>query len=353
MAYYAASQISVFIAQEFGFPKLVAMLPRWGAGERTPEVVKGALGITPEELDRRYRAWLKPRLERYEKQFVPDPHIPPLDDARKAVRAAPNDAKKQVSLAMALWADGQKPEAEAVINEALRLDPKQPDAHYFKVRLALKDKNVGEAERLLNKMIADGHDGYAVRMKLADLAENRKDPAAEKAALEAADKLDPTQVEPLQGLYDLAHKAGDKDGELLALSRIAKLDQHDRKVWGLLLARLVERGDWDEAVKVGESAMFIDVQNPKIHRLYAKALARTGRFVSAIYELNSALVCHPKPKEQAEIYDALAQGYDKLGEGEYAKQAREYKRQIESAPAPHEDQGKGKRKPGGDDDEGT
>jgi tetratricopeptide (TPR) repeat protein len=351
MAYYAASQISVFVAQEFGFPKLVSMLPRWGAGLRTADVVKQSLGVTPEELDRRYRAWLKPRLSRYEKQYVPDLHVPPLDDARKAARKDPNDAKKQVALALALFADGQKAEGEAVLAEALRLDPKQPDAHFVKVRLALKEKNVAEAERMLAKMVTDGNDGYAVRMKMADLAEHRKDAAGEKAALEAAYKLDPTQVEPLQGLYDLAHKANDKDGELWALSRLAKLDQHARKVWVMLLERLVERGDWEEARKVGESALFVDVQNPKVHRLYARALARGGRFVSAIYELNSALVCKPKPKEQAEIYEELAKGYDKLGEAEFAKQAREYKRQIESAPAPSAPQ-KGKHH-GADDDEGT
>ena len=332
MAYYAASQISVFIAQEFGFPKLVSMLPRWGAGERTPDVVKASLGVTTEELDRRYRAWLAPRLSRYGKQYVPDMHVPPLDDARKAARKAPNDAKKQVELALALFSDGQKPEAEAVLAEALRLDPKQPDAHYVKVRLAVRAKDFAEAERLLQKMVADGHDGYVIRLKLADLAEHKKDMAATKANLEAANKLDPTQSEPLQGLYDLAHKQKDADGELSALSRLARLDQHDRKVWGMLLERLVARGHFEEATKVGESALFVDVKNPKVHRLYARALARTGRQVSAIFELNSALLCGPKPKEQAEIYEMLAAGYDKLKEPEYAKKAREYKRQIESAP---------------------
>jgi cellulose synthase operon protein C len=333
MAYYAASQILVFIAKEFGFPKVVAMLPKWGAGERTPQVVREALGIGPDELDRRFRAWLGPRLERYTKQFVPDMHVPPLDDARKAARAAPNDAKKQVQLALALYGDGQKQEGDAVLAEALRLDPKEPNAGYLQVRLALKERNVPEAERLLDKMIADGHDGYAVRMKLADLAEHRKDPAGEKKNLEAASKLDPSQAEPLQGLYDLAHKANDKEGELAALSKLAMIDQHDRKVWNLLLEHLEEKGAWEEAAKVGEGAMFVDVKNPKTHRLYARALARTGRFLSAVYELNSALVCKPKPKDEAAIYDALAQAYDKLGEADFAKQAREYQRQIESAPA--------------------
>jgi cellulose synthase operon protein C len=332
MAYYAASQIQVFLAQEFGFAKVVSMLPRWGAGERTAEVVKGALGVTPEELDRRFRAWLKPRLVRYTTQYVPDLHTPPLDDARKAARANPNDAKRQVELALALYADGQKPEGDAVLAEALRLDPKQPDAHYVELRLAMREKNVPEAERIVAKMIADGNDGYSVRMKAAQLAEHRKDMAAEKQSLEAANKLDPSQVEPLQGLFDLAHKQGDKAGELSALSRLAQLDQHDRKVWNMLLARLVERGDWEEARKVGESAMFIDVHNWKTHRLYARALARTGRFVSAVYELNSAIICQPKPKDQAEIYGELGKAYDKMGEADLAKQAREYQRQIESAP---------------------
>ena len=128
MAYFAASQIVVFMAEEFGFPKLVSMLPRWARGERTPEVVKVALGVEPQEVDRRFRAWLSRRLARYAKQYVPDLHAPPLDEARKAVQAAPKNARKHVELALALFADGQKPEAEAMLAEALRLDPKQPES---------------------------------------------------------------------------------------------------------------------------------------------------------------------------------------------------------------------------------
>src|SRR5262249_46824143 len=140
MAYYAASQILVFLASEFGFDRIVNMLPKWGSGERTAQVVKEALGITPEELDRRFRAWLQPRLRRYAKQYVPDLHAPPLDDARKAVRADPKNGKRYVELALALLADHQGTEAEAMLAEALRIDPKQPDAHYVKLRLAISEK---------------------------------------------------------------------------------------------------------------------------------------------------------------------------------------------------------------------
>ncbi|WP_437280704.1 tetratricopeptide repeat protein [Sorangium sp. So ce375] len=334
MAYFAASQIVVFMVDEFGFPKVVSMLPRWAAGKRTPEVVKESLGISAEELDRRFRAWLKPRLERYEKQYVPDLHAPPLDEARKAAASAPKDARRFVELALALFEDGQRQEGEAVLAEALRIDPKQPDAIYIKVRAAFAEKKHDEAARLLSKMIADGHDGYVVRMKLADLAELKKDAAKMKANLEAASRQDPTQAEPLQGLYDLAHRQKDAAGELSALRRLALLDQHDRRVWRRLLRLLVERGAWEEARKVGESAIFVDVANPEIHRLYARALARTGRHVSAIYELNSALLSGSKPGDAAEIYGELAKAYAKMKRDDYAKQALEYQKSMRGASPP-------------------
>jgi predicted Zn-dependent protease len=203
--------------------------------------------------------------------------------------------------------------------------------------MAMSKKDLAEAEKLVAKLIADGHDGYAIRMKSADVAELKKDTVKMKAELIAASKLDPSQVEPIQGLYDMAHKQQDAEGELDALTRLALLDQHDRKVWNMLLARLVEKGKWEDAVKIGEGALFVDVTNPKVHRLYARALARTGRFVSAVYELNSALVCKPKPKEQVEIYGELAKAYDKLKQPEFAARAREFAKQVGGSPAVQEE----------------
>jgi len=350
MAYFAASQIIVFMAEKFGFPKVVSMMPKWGAGKRTPEVVKESLGITSDELDRQYRAWLKPRLARYEKQFVPDRHVPPLDDARKAVKADPKNAKKLFQLARALGADGQETEADAMFQEALRSDPREPNANFELVRRAMRKKDVKGAQKQLEKMIADGNDGYAIRMMLADLAEAQDDEAKLKSNLEEAYKLDTSQVEPLQALYDLAHKKKDTDAELAALRRIALLDQHDRRVWLRLLRLLVEKGLWEEARKAGESSIFIDVSNPEIHQLYARALARTGNQISAIFELNSAILCKPEAGDLKQIYEDLATGYDKLKEPALARQAREYAKQI-SATAPkakdddEDDTDRGKPKP--------
>lgn len=340
MAYFAASQISVFLAEEFGFDKVAKHLPLWGAGKPTTEVVQQALGISAEELDKRFRAWLRPRLAHYEKQYVPD--IQPADsveEAREAVAEDPNDVDALVTLAVTLMAAGQDREAQSTLSLALSKDPKHGDARYLKLRFALAEQNLEAAEKIVASMMKD-RDGYALRMKAGDIAEQQKDEEGMREHFYKAHRFDPLQAEPLQALYDLAKKGDDAQGQLWALRELAKLDQHDRRVWRRLLKMLVERGKWKEAVKVGESAIYVDVMNPELHWLYGRALARTGRFHSAVFEMNSALLAGASPSLAATIYGSMAEGYDKMGRKDFAAAARRYAKQLGALqPTKDEDEG--------------
>ena len=113
---------------------------------------------------------------------------------------------------------GRSPRRSRCSTRRCDLDPKQPDAHFVRLRLAMGEKKLDDAARILDKMVANGHDGYVLRMKAADLAEMRKDKARMKASFEAAFKFDPSQAEPLQGLYDLASEQKDVAGQLDALA---------------------------------------------------------------------------------------------------------------------------------------
>jgi len=166
-------------------------------------------------------------------------------------------------------------------------------------------------------MIRSGADGYAVRMMLADLAADSKDLAGARFELLTAHDLDPSMAEPLQALYDLDHKEKRDKEALDWLRQIARLEQHDRKVYRLLLEGLVAAGQFAEAKAVGESAMFVDVENHAIHSLYATALAQTGDHVKATFELESALLCNPPPPDAALIHARLAKEH--LATGNRAK----------------------------------
>ncbi|MEI9952136.1 MAG: tetratricopeptide repeat protein [Pseudomonadota bacterium] len=248
-AYYASSQIMSLWATEYGMPKLSEMLRQWGAGRRTPQVLHDVLGKAPEELDREFRTFAEQRLERYTSQFVPISRGGSIALARAAVEQNPDNAKAHTTLALALLRRGRGDSAKNEISRALALDPKFADARFLDAQLAAHD-DPARATAALQTLIADGKDGYAVEMLLAQTL-GSNDEAGAKHALEAATQLDPSQASPYYALADLAEKSSDPVGELSALRALGALEQHEPKVYRSLLRRLNESGAYEEAAQVG------------------------------------------------------------------------------------------------------
>ncbi|MBX3190434.1 MAG: tetratricopeptide repeat protein [Labilithrix sp.] len=307
VAYYAASQMLVWTVEKFGMSKVVEALRLWGQGKKTPDVIKGAFGVSPQDYDAGYRQWQLARLSRYKNQYLFSLKPKDLEEAKKASLAAPNDPKLHVELALSYVRARKAPEAKKEIDAALAVDPKNADAHFVAAQLAKHDKNLDAAKKHLDTMRGTGNDGYVVNSMLADIAEEQKDDTRMRFHLEAAHRFDPSQSEPLKGLFDLASQEKREGDALAALEKLAQLEQHDRKVWRMLLERLVAQKRWDDARRIGESAVFVDVTGGVTHTLYARALAAQNAHDKAVFELESALLCNMKPKESATAHALLAQ----------------------------------------------
>jgi tetratricopeptide (TPR) repeat protein len=305
VAYYAASQMVVFTAEQFGMPKIVQALKLWGDGVRTPDVIQRAFGVTPADYDSRYRAWQLAKLQRYKGQFLFSDRPKPLDDSKAKVAASPQDASAHVELALSLLRARKGKEATAEIDAALKIDPALMSAHYIAAKLAKDDPNAMATH--LGAIQKAGGDGYLVQMGLADVAEMKKDKAAMRAALEAAHRFDPSQSDPLKGLFDMANEEKREADALEVLKKLAVLEQHDRKVWRMLLDRLTSQKKWDEVKRFGEAAIFVDVESAPMHVSYARALSATGAHDKALFELESALACNAPPKELAAAHALMAQ----------------------------------------------
>jgi hypothetical protein len=65
------------------------------------------------------------------------------------------------------------------------------------------------------------------------------------------------------------------------------------------LRRLVARGAFPEAVRVGEGAIFADMTSFETHSGFAEALAQTGDKKRAAFELESALLCQADESQLA------------------------------------------------------
>jgi len=305
VAYYAASQMLVFTIETYGMSRVVSALKLWGEGVRTPDVIQRAFGVAAPAYDAAYRAWQMKRLERYKSQFLFDDRPKPLDEAKAKAALAPNDATAHFEYALSLAHAHKVDEAKKENERALQIDPPHKPAHFLGAKLAGKDADGAFAH--LTAIQRAGGDGYAVRMLLAELAEGKKDKAAYREALEAAHRFDPSQSEPLKGLFDMAHEEKREADELDLLRKLAPIDAHDRQAWRLLVQKLVSAKRWDEARSFGESAIFVDVEHGPTHVAYARALSATGDHAKAIFELESALACGGSPKDAATAHALLAQ----------------------------------------------
>jgi tetratricopeptide (TPR) repeat protein len=304
VAYYASSQMLVFTVEQFGMNKVVDALKLWGQGVRTPEVIQRAFGLSAADYDAKYRAWEMQKLTRYKGQFLFRDRAVSLEDAKAKVAASPGDAKAHAQLALALFQARKGVEARAEIDAALKIDPANMTAHYVAAKASADDPTASKAH--LDAIKSAGGDGFQVEMGYAELAEKRKDTSAARAALEAAHRFDPSDDEAVQALLKLAIDEK-RDADVLPLLREhTALDQHDREAWGIFLQRLVDAKQWDEAKRVGDSAIYVDVESPLIHTNYARALAGGGAHDKAAYELESALLCEPKPKDAATVHALLA-----------------------------------------------
>jgi tetratricopeptide (TPR) repeat protein len=331
MAYYASSQILVMLAQRYGHQKLGDMLRQWGAGKTSNEVIESVLGVKPAELDAQFKAFAEQKLSRFQKQFMPMQRKGRLEKVRALAQGAPKDLKKQLSFALSLLHEGEMEKALAVLKHVERMDPNNADARFIRAELD-QTRDPAKAVATLSKMVAAGQDGFAVSLLLGKLLVSAGDDAGARSALERASQFDPLSATPFYLLAELAHKRQDSDAELSALRRLASLEQHENKVYRRLLAILVEKKGWAEAVKLGDAAVFADMEGFDTHRFFAEALAQTGDTKRAVFELESATLSPAEPPQLAEAHRRLAELYSSVGRARDAAKARQRAQELVAVP---------------------
>lgn len=331
-AYYASSQILVMLAEHYGHEKLAEMLRQWGAGKTSDQVMSGVLGKRPAELDQEFRQFAERKLQRFSTQFMPLQRKGRTERLAKEAKDAPKDAQKQLKLALSLLRSGEQDQAEKLLQQVEKLEPENADLRFLRAELD-QHEHPEKAIAGLVKMSQSKQDGYAVELMLGKLLSAAGDDAGARAALEKAAKLDPLSATPHYLLAEIAHNRADDDAELAALRRLGELEQHEAKVYRRLLSLLVAKKAWDEAVKVGEVAIYADTEGFITHRRFAEALAQTGDKQRAVYELESATLSPAEPRDLAEAHTRLAELYGSVGKArEAAKSRKRAQELLASAP---------------------
>lgn len=287
VAYYASSLLVTVLVEHFGRDKLRDMLRLWGEGNGDETVLQRALGVSSDEVDRLFDEYLQQRLARYRGQFMA---LGPTGNSvrwQAQLRRSPGDFAVRLKLAVSLLEEEQHELAEQIVQALLRDRPKDPQVRFLEARLR-EASDPKSCARTAQQLIDDGHRGYDSYVLLARCQHALGEDT--RPSLREAQRLDPTQSQPLVGLWQAAQGAGSDKDEIDALRKLAQLEQHAGAVYRRLLQLLLKQGAVAEAVSLGESAIWVDIENAELHELYAQALRAAGQQRAAQWELESARI---------------------------------------------------------------
>jgi len=310
VAYHLSSVVIEFIAQTWGFPRIVEALRLFGQGEETPAVIKKITGLDVPGFDARFRAYLEVRMAPYKGSFrLPQSGFDDLKKLEVEASAAPKDANAWARLALGHFYDGNGPAAQDVAEKALKLDKKNKIALYVLAELALRGRDLDAAKKHYAELIAAGGDGFDVRGRLGMIARREGDLATAEKQYCAAKKLDPERSFPYMELSEMYEQAGRIDDSLRELETYVMLEQMQYAPARKLVDGYARRANWIKVRTFGEIAEQINPFDPELHIQLGTAYVETGSPDKAIFELDSALLTKPKPRRPALAHIALARAW--------------------------------------------
>jgi tetratricopeptide (TPR) repeat protein len=298
VAYHEAAEVVAFLIRRFGFEKIPVMLRQFAAGKPATEVLPSVTGKSLEELDALFKADLTAELKPYEGTFfVRSSDFSDVDALKEQIAAHPKDLRAKGLYALALVKAHGGDEAKKLIEEA-KSDP-SPKREIFlaAAQLSMLEKDRAKAKQFFQALIANGGDGYDARLGLGQVA---ADLVEAKPQFELAKKMDPDRAEPYLELAKLQLKS-DEPAALKELEEAARLDVMDGSITKALMEKYSARKDWPKVVEWGPKALFIDLYDAAVHKIYAEGLLQLGRKKEARAEIEAALLCEPDDKLRAEL----------------------------------------------------
>jgi tetratricopeptide (TPR) repeat protein len=321
VAYHTSSLAVEYLAQTYGFNKIVAALKLFGQGLETPEVLEKMSGKRLAVLDGDFRAWLEARFAPYQGTFHLPGNLGKLSALSRAAAAAPKSAEAQARLALGQFYEGQAPRARAAAEKALALYADQHLALYVLAELDLREGDTASAKKRYESLIETGADNFDLRVRLGQVEINRGDFDRAIRHLCTAKVLDPERAYPYQVLADLYQRQGKKEEALRELETYVMIEQMQLGYVMKLVDGYAGLNKWDKVRSFGELALEISLADADLFVTLGKAYLETAAPDRALYSYDTALLVTPAMRRPAVAHIGRARALLALGDKAGARKA--------------------------------
>lgn len=309
VAYYHAYLVSAFIVERHGREVMPRMLKSWGEKHQTARVFVDVLGVRDlKAFDEAFDRWLGRRLARHYGTVRLSLGFAASELAARleAVQGAPQDVATLNGAAEAQLGSNQATEALALSRRALEVSG--DDAHALLIRglARLRLGDVAGSREDLRRLLAQGHDGLAIRQALAGIAARLREGEAEAKHLEAGLAIDPQQV-PMYLALIARLDALEEDGRAYAWrQRAIQVDQgNPALVSGLLTGARAHGASLESVRRWGEMGLHIAPFDADLQTRFAQELVRLGDKRRAQEVLLVALAAAPDHPGARALADTL------------------------------------------------
>ncbi len=334
VAYHLSSVLIEYIAQTYGFPRIVEGLRLFGQGKETPEVIEKITGRTVAEFDADFRGYLEARLAPYKGTFrLPSDGMNDVTALEIAADARPKDALARARVALGHYYAGDADRAAAAATAALGLDPKQPIATYVMAEVELRGGQAGKARGRYEALIAGGHDSFDIRSRLAQIATHEGRTGDVEQQLCAAKRLDPERSYPYQALSEIYRASGRGEAALVELEHYVMLEQMQVAPLKELVEGYGKLGNWHKVKTYGEMALHIFPSDADLLLTLGKAYLEVGEPARALYSYDSALLVVPTLRRPAVAHIGRARAYLAMNDKAKARAALNQAAKTEPAHA--------------------
>jgi len=322
VAYFLSAVTVEYIAQTYGFPKIVQALKLFAQGKETPEVIQTITGRSVAQFDADFKLYVDARLKAWKGTF----RLPTkgFDDPTKlevALAGAPKDPDRAAAVALAYYYAGDAEKTQAAAEAALALDAKNPIARYVLAEALMRGGDAAKSKALYQSLAADGHDSFDVRVRLAQIAQSDGDSKTVEAELCAAKALNPESSFPYQELSALYKKQG-KDAQSLAeLEHYVFLEQMQLAPLKELVDGYQKQSRWDKVRTYAAMATFIAPSDTEVLLALGTAHLQLGSPNDALYAFDSAVLAKPALRRPALAQIGRARALLALGQKAKAKAA--------------------------------
>lgn len=313
MAYCQAVLYAEFMLERFGSDSLAKLLAAYQAGLETDVAIPKTFNISKADFEKGYREHLSKVLKTIKVGEAKSKRT--FAESEAAYRAKPNDPDIAAELALHHYKRQNVARARELAEVAVEKRKNHPLASYILARMEFSIGKPKEAMAILEPAFDPKHPTDEVIDLLAALRLREKNYEEAAKLYELARSNDPLNQKWVEGVAKVRLLQNDstKLGPILEI--LAGMDADNLTARQKLADLAFENKDWKNAERWAREVMYVEVAEPRSHRILGEAFLSTGRPKLAVREFENAGKLKSK---DAELPYRLAEALHAAGESKKA-----------------------------------